>query len=219
MRLLALLGIGALALALAPVACGGSADSSQSNVSTPPAEGDSNDELKALVITEDDSGKTLQIGVGQNITIKLQANPTTGYDWQVTQPDAALGTPTKRFSRNGDGTGSGGVDTFTWKWSPQLHVNESHDIQMAYERALPGSVPPAKTFKVTIYIAGHTCPDLAPPPPGFCANGLIQQRKDSRGCTTGFDCITDCRSTGCSAGSSCITCWEKFACVPAHAVC
>ena len=54
------------------VACGGSAGSSAAPSSPTPA-----------VYTAADSGATVQASVGEQFTVSLEENPTTGYEWDM----------------------------------------------------------------------------------------------------------------------------------------
>jgi len=41
-------------------------------------------------ITEDMNGQTVNLKVGETVTIKLSGNPTTGYSWQLGDVDATM---------------------------------------------------------------------------------------------------------------------------------
>ena len=43
-----------------------------------------------LVLTEKDSGRTLDVEVGDTITLRLPANPSTGYLWSSKLPDMGI---------------------------------------------------------------------------------------------------------------------------------
>ena len=43
------------------------------------------------VKTYTDSGQTIDIGVNQEFVIALGANPTTGYDWEVSLDETKIG--------------------------------------------------------------------------------------------------------------------------------
>ena len=44
-------------------------------------------------MTEKDDGKTVTVTEGQNLVVKLQSNPTTGYKWKVVSTDRTFGYP------------------------------------------------------------------------------------------------------------------------------
>ncbi len=219
MRIPALLSIAALALALGPVAC--SSGDSDDDIVTPGEEASAEDELRSLTVTEADAGKTITITEGQNLVVKLQSNPTTGYKWIVAATDRTFGYPYyERFLKNGDAVGSGGVQRMTWKTKagPMSMIGE-HRVTLEYRRQWETNVAPAKSFQFTVKIVSGQCPELSPPGPGFCQNGQIKAKKDESGCTTGFECVQDCRATGCDAGRYCTFCWASYACIPNGAMC
>jgi hypothetical protein len=48
------------------------------------------------------------------------------------------------------------------------------------------------------------CPELAPPPPGFCTNGEIKTFKDEAGCVRGFDCVQNTQNDCVAKGGQCV---------------
>ncbi|MBS1195493.1 MAG: protease inhibitor family protein [Actinobacteria bacterium] len=61
-----------------------------------------------------DDGTVVELAVGEEIVLRLEGNPTTGYEWQATAPNPAVlaqaGEPEYESSSNDDG--SGGIYTF-----------------------------------------------------------------------------------------------------------
>jgi inhibitor of cysteine peptidase len=219
MRLSVLLALATFAVALAPIACASPTEDDQA--SSPSEEGDSEDELKSLSITDADNGKTVTVTKGQSILVKLQSNPTTGYKWVVASTDRTFGYPASdRFVQNGDGAvGSGGLQRLTWKTTSPLDMVGTHKVKLEYKRAWETNVAPAKVFSFTVKIVDGSCPTLSPPAPGFCANGQITPKHDANNCVTGYECVTDCRSNGCGTGKRCSACWGQMACIPNGAMC
>jgi inhibitor of cysteine peptidase len=43
--------------------------------------------MAAVVLTKTDNGKSVEAGVGDEITVQLAENPTTGYRWHVERAD------------------------------------------------------------------------------------------------------------------------------------
>src|SRR4051794_35396784 len=106
MRFPLLFSLSALALVVASTACT-SGDQNDDVVAPPGEENSTEDEIRSLTLTEADNGKTLTITEGQNVSVKLGANPTTGYDWQVVSTDRTFGYPaTTHFYSNSDAVGS-----------------------------------------------------------------------------------------------------------------
>jgi inhibitor of cysteine peptidase len=70
-------------VALPLAACGSDSDSSSGDGS-----GSADQEVSAVTVTK--SGP-VKLGVGERATIELEANPSTGYQWEpTTEPDAAV---------------------------------------------------------------------------------------------------------------------------------
>lgn len=217
MRLPALLTVLALAVALSPLGCSAAEDDA---TSTSGDEGTAEDELRSLTLTEADDGKTVSVAKGQNLVLRLQSNPSTGFRWKVVSTDRTFGYPaTTRFLKNGDAAGAAGVERMTWKTNGPLDMTGSHEVKLEYKRTFEEDASPAKTFSFTVNVVGVECPALVPPAPGFCDDGRIKATKDANGCTTAYECVTDCRATGCGDGRSCSFCWAQFACIPNGALC
>jgi inhibitor of cysteine peptidase len=73
----------------------------------------------SLDLTAKDNGGTFVIQVGGTIVLKLEANPSTGYSWEMNDPDpeqsllAQVGEPVFKAD-NPDAAGAGGIETFTF---------------------------------------------------------------------------------------------------------
>jgi inhibitor of cysteine peptidase len=65
-----------------------------------------------LELTEPDAGAEHCIGVGQELVVRLQENPTTGYRWQLAIPPDGLALDDDAYEAATDRPGSGGVRTF-----------------------------------------------------------------------------------------------------------
>lgn len=192
MRLSALLGLTAtFAVALAPLAC--ASPTEEDPVSSPPEEGDAEDELRSMSLTDADNGKTVTITKGQSILVKLASNPTTGFKWAVASTDRTFGYPaTDTFAGGGSGgpVGSGGVQRLTWKTNSPLNMVGSHTVKLEYKRSFETNVPPAKVFTFTVKIVDGSCPQLSPPAPNFCPSGkrITPKHNATTGCITGYEC-------------------------------
>jgi inhibitor of cysteine peptidase len=82
-----------------------------------------------------DATQTVSVNLNQEFTIELQANPTTGYDWQPVF-DAGLLSLVKKDYKQDDHSGqqlvgSGGTDFFTFK---ALKAGETN-IKFTYYRS------------------------------------------------------------------------------------
>jgi len=103
-------------------------------------------------LDEEDDGSTLTVEVGDIIDVVLEGNPTTGYGWTVdlSAEDAAIleqvGEPT--YVPDSELIGAGGTYTFRFR---ALAVGEA-TLVLNYARPWE-SVPPLKTFSVTVAVA------------------------------------------------------------------
>lgn len=188
-------GLSAIVLAASPLACA----SEQAGAQESADEGTSADELRSLQLTDADDGRTVTVTKGQNILVKLSANPSTGYQWVVASTNRSFGYPASdRFVASpasaAGAVGSAGVQRFMWKTSSVLDLVGAHSVRLEYKRPWENNVAPAKTFSFTVNIVEPvaptpTCPELSPPSPDFCKSGQTQPRIGDDGCTTGYECL------------------------------
>jgi len=220
MRLSVIFSFALVALAVSPmIAC--SQDTEDDSAVTPGGdEGSTEDELRSLSLSESDNGKTVTVTEGQNLVVKLQSNPSTGYKWNVASTDRTFGYPaTTQFLKNSDAVGSGGIERLSWKTKSPLSMVGEHKVTLEYKRPWETNASPAKTFKFTVKIVSGECPQLSPPAPNFCKGGTIKAKKDANGCSTGYECQTGCGGRTCGSGTSCQFCWGNMACIPNGALC
>jgi inhibitor of cysteine peptidase len=98
---------------------------------------------------ENDSGKTVEIVVGDELEIVLPRNPTTGYVWEVSSLDSSiLKLDSSDFVPNTKAIGSGGLEVI------RLHAiaEGSSEVRLIYHRTFERNVPPLKTFSATVTI-------------------------------------------------------------------
>jgi inhibitor of cysteine peptidase len=88
--------------------------------------------------------------MGDTLVIKLEGNPTTGYNWLVTSVDKAIleqqGEPV--FKADSTLVGSGGMLTLTFKAIAAGTTN----LQLGYMRSWETGVAPLQTYEVTIVV-------------------------------------------------------------------
>ena len=73
---------------------------------------------EALVLTEEDNGKTVAGVVDQPVAVNLRGNPTTGYSWMLasTNGDSVIPTgPATYTADSGGGAGVGGTFSFPFQ--------------------------------------------------------------------------------------------------------
>jgi len=99
-----------------------------------------------------DSGQTIDIGVDQEFIIAIGANPTTGYDWEVSLDETILELVEKTYKLPEEAehevVGAGGVDYFRFK---ALKKGKT-EITMVYKRSWeePTAQDETKVFTVNI---------------------------------------------------------------------
>lgn len=109
-------------LALVVVAC---ASSNQIPAQAPTSTGVTDSlEEQNMILSEQDSGRTVEIGVGEVVTVRLKENPGTGYRWSVDATDG-LDLIGDR-SEVGGAIGAAGVREFQFRptkvGSYELHI-------------------------------------------------------------------------------------------------
>lgn len=104
-----------------------------------------------MMITDKDAGKPVTLAVGQELTVTLESNATTGFAWEVAGLNAAVleqvGEPEYKAPQSGL-VGAGGVQIFRFKAKAAGQV----ELKLNYRRAWEKDVPPAKTFTVTVVV-------------------------------------------------------------------
>ena len=104
------------------------------------------------VKTYTDSGQTINVGANQEFVIALGANPTTGYDWEVSLDETILELVEKTYKLAEEAeheiVGAGGVDYFRFK---ALKAGET-EITLVYKRPWEEPTPQDTTKVFTISI-------------------------------------------------------------------
>jgi inhibitor of cysteine peptidase len=72
--------------------------------------------MSTITLTQADKGKSITVHTGDEISINLTENPTTGYRWTIDQTGpTVLASQNPTFSSAPSGAiGSGGIRTFTF---------------------------------------------------------------------------------------------------------
>ena len=108
-----------------------------------------------LRLTASDDGREIKLGQGQALVIALDANPATGYGWDVTEGnDALLRRGTTWFE------GPTGLLGAPGKQMVRLHPvgQGAVSLKLGYRRAWDASAPPARRFAVKVQTAGGAMP-------------------------------------------------------------
>ena len=103
-----------------------------------------------LKLTEEDSGKTIEVKAGDIFIVSLKENITTGYGWsyanldeQFLQQQGEAG-----YESDSDLIGAGGTATYTFK---ALRAGQT-TLKLIYSRPFEPDNPPEKTFEISVVI-------------------------------------------------------------------
>lgn len=102
-----------------------------------------------MKLTENDSGKTFEINVGDDLEIVLSGNPTTGYVWEVSSLDSDLLKQNKSdFLAIDKAIGGGGMEII------KLHAisQGTSEVRLIFHRPFERNVPPVTVFSATVVI-------------------------------------------------------------------
>lgn len=127
---------------LGPSGAAGKADGSGQSANEPVAT-----VIRPGILTEEDSGRTVDCTPGQPVQILLGSNLTTGFKW-VLLSAGGLGTPIEGYYSDADTLGGGGQQMFLFQTNAATPLGE-HKIELAYKRDW-GNAEPAKTVSITV---------------------------------------------------------------------
>jgi inhibitor of cysteine peptidase len=102
------------------------------------------------ILTAADSGQEVSVAVGETIEIELAENPTTGYRWRLDCRPAAVFQSVSDSFQAGKRSGEEGVH----RWVLRAMNAGSGKISGQYQRSWAPDAPPARTFFITICVAG-----------------------------------------------------------------
>lgn len=112
--------------------------------------------VKVVVVDENHDGKTVSMKKGESVAIKLESNPTTGFNWRVGSVSSGVAkqngnvefeqTPLPPGSGPILGRGGHSVIKFDTVGTGKV------TIQLDYSRPWEKNKPPLKTFTVTLDI-------------------------------------------------------------------
>lgn len=104
---------------------------------------------REVQLTAADDGTTVEIETGQVLSITLEANPTTGYTWEVTE------SPSEQvlkqvgeieFEPESDLIGAGGVQLIKFK---VVNAGQT-SLKLVYHRPWEMDVEPLETFSINV---------------------------------------------------------------------
>ena len=104
------------------------------------------------VIVEQQSNCPMQLRTGQNLTVSLPSNPTTGYRWAIQDSAGgvlrSLGPEVYSSSDNGQLLGSGGQST----WRFLAFAAGNGRLRLTYQQPWEPEAEPAQTFDCPITV-------------------------------------------------------------------
>jgi len=105
---------------------------------------------RSLELDENDAGKEIQVAVGDQITINLEGNLTTGYAWSIVQIDEGMleQQGEVQYERESDLIGAGEITTFTFK---ALDAGQTQ-LELEYKRPFEKDKAPLRTFLIKIVV-------------------------------------------------------------------
>jgi len=103
---------------------------------------------RMINLTERATGTTISLQVGDELHIQLEENPSTGYQWNYTIPDA-FSVPEDKFSMpEGSGIpGQGGIHT----WILKAEQKGTYELNWIYKRSWE-STASDRPFTLTVVI-------------------------------------------------------------------
>lgn len=100
-------------------------------------------------LTAADNGSTIEIREGQVVSITLEANPTTGYTWEVVEPldeQVLRHVGEIEFKPESEAIGAGGVQIIRFEI-----VNAGQTaLKLVYHRPWETDVEPLETFSIHV---------------------------------------------------------------------
>jgi inhibitor of cysteine peptidase len=104
---------------------------------------------ESMKLSETDTGKTVEIVVGDDLEIILPANPTTGYVWEVSSIDSSVLQSNKpSFIANNTAIGAGGMEVIPFH---AIAAGKS-TVKLIFHRPFEQNIPPLKTFELSVII-------------------------------------------------------------------
>jgi predicted secreted protein len=101
-------------------------------------------------LTDADNGNSIELSVGDKIEIELPGNPTTGFQWEVSDVDSIIlspiGEPEFKPSSNAVGSGGNVILRFEAVGAGQT------ELKLIHHRPFEKNVPPIQTFEVIVTV-------------------------------------------------------------------
>ena len=107
-------------------------------------------EQLTIQLTEADAGRLVELRVGDTLEVILPGNPTTGFQWEVSEINSAILEPIgePKFEPSSNAVGSGGNVTLRFE---AVGTGQT-ELKLIHHRPFEENVPPIQTFEVTITV-------------------------------------------------------------------
>ncbi len=101
-------------------------------------------------VGEEANGQTIELTTGQKLQIKLVGNPTTGFNWDVSEIDESVIKQSGEAEYKSDSNliGSGGMFTYNFE-AVQPGVTT---LKLIYHRSWEKDIPPEQEFSITVNV-------------------------------------------------------------------
>ena len=105
---------------------------------------------KEVKLDVSDNGNQIKLNKGQMLVITLEANPTTGYTWEIEQLNASIMRQVGKieFQPESVAIGAGGVQTLRLE---PVNAGET-PLKLVYHRPWETDVEPLKTFSLQVFV-------------------------------------------------------------------
>lgn len=100
-----------------------------------------------VTITEEDAGSTVEMTTDQVLELRIESNPTTGYEWVVLDP-GVLEETSRSHRPESDDEGAGGVTTI--RFTPTS--TGAADLVLGYMRPFEEGEDPIERFIVGVVV-------------------------------------------------------------------
>jgi predicted secreted protein len=101
-----------------------------------------------LKVVERDTGCLIDLQVGGQIELVLNANPSTGYVWEIASPDIQVVKPVGEPQFTADSGARDGSGKLSWVF--EAVVPGEGVLRLVYRR--PAEQPPLRTFEVYLAV-------------------------------------------------------------------
>jgi inhibitor of cysteine peptidase len=107
---------------------------------------------RAITLAEADSGKVIEVGPGERVTVRLASNRSTGYSWAFLSSGAnALTRLASEYTQVSGADGKPGADGVE-SWYFQAKVRGQQELHFEYRRPWEVNLPAAKSARYTIRV-------------------------------------------------------------------